>query len=58
VKDELEVRGKRKIRRKQQLLDDLKETRGLWKLKEEAVDRPLSKACFGRFYGPVVRQIM
>jgi hypothetical protein len=55
---QIEVRGKRKRRRKQQLLDDIKDTSGHWILKEGALDRPLSKACFGRFYGSVVRQIM
>jgi hypothetical protein len=42
--------------RRKQLLDDLKETRGDWKLKEEALDRTLWIARFGRGYGPVVRQ--
>jgi hypothetical protein len=43
-------------RRRQQLLDDLKEKRRDWKLKEEALDRNLWKTPFGRGYGPVVRQ--
>jgi hypothetical protein len=46
----------RQGRRCQQLLDDFKETRGYWKLKEEAVDRILRRTRFGRGYGPVVRQ--
>ena len=41
-------------RRRKQLLDDLEENRGCWKLKEEALNRPLWKAHFGRVYGPVV----
>jgi hypothetical protein len=41
---------------RQQLLDDLKEKRGCWKLKEEALDRTLGTASFGSVYGPVVRQ--
>jgi hypothetical protein len=39
-----------------QLLDDLKETRRYWKLKEEAQDRTLWRTQFGRGYGPVARQ--
>jgi hypothetical protein len=49
-----EMTGRRGIRRKQ-LLDDLKEKRRYWKLKEEALDRTLWRSCFGRGYGPVVR---
>jgi hypothetical protein len=51
----IEVRGRRGKRRKQ-LLDDLKEKRRYWKLKEEALDRTLWRTRFGRGYGPVVRQ--
>jgi hypothetical protein len=43
-------------RRRKQLLDDLKEKRGYWKLKEEALDRTLWRSRFGRGNGPVVRQ--
>jgi hypothetical protein len=43
-------------RRHKQLLDDLKEMRRYWKLKEEALDRTLWRTRFGRGYGPVVRQ--
>jgi hypothetical protein len=35
-------------------MDGLKEKRGYWKLKEEAVDLSLWKTRFGRGYGPVV----
>jgi hypothetical protein len=49
------VTGKEGIRCKQ-LLDDLKETRGYWKLKEEALDRTVWRTRFGRGYGAVVRQ--
>jgi hypothetical protein len=45
--------GKRGRRRKQ-LLDDLKETRGYWKLKEEELYPALRRTRFGREYGPVV----
>jgi hypothetical protein len=34
----------------------LKETRGYWELKEEALDRTVWKIFFGKGYGPVVRQ--
>jgi hypothetical protein len=37
-------------------LDDLKEARRYWKLKEEAQDRTLWRTQFGRGYGPVARQ--
>ena len=39
-----------------QLLNDLKETREYWKLKEEALDRTLWRTRFGRGCGPVIRQ--
>jgi hypothetical protein len=53
--EEIEVTGRRG-RRSKQLLDDLKENRGYWKLKENALDRILWRTRFGRGYGPVVRQ--
>jgi hypothetical protein len=46
----------RRGRRSKQLLDGLKEKRGYWKFKEEALDRTLWITRFGRSYGPVVRQ--
>ena len=47
-----EIRG----RRCKQLLNVKGyETRGYWKLKEEALDLTLRRTCFGRGYGPVVR---
>jgi len=55
IKGGIEVTGKRgRIRRK--LLDDLKERRGYSQLKEEAVDRTMWRARFGRGFGPVIRQ--
>ena len=42
-------------RRGEQLLDDLKEKTGYWKLKE-APDRTVWRTGFGRGCGPVVRQ--
>jgi hypothetical protein len=49
------VTGKRG-RRRRNLLDDLKERIGYSHLKEEAVDRTMWRARFGRGFGPVVRQ--
>jgi len=46
----------RRGRRRTKLLDDLKESRGYSLLKEEAVDRTIWRARFGRGVGPVVRQ--
>jgi hypothetical protein len=51
----IDVRGRRGRRRKQ-LLSDLKEKRGYWKLKEEALHRTLWGTRFGRGCGPVVRE--
>jgi hypothetical protein len=51
----IEVTGRRGRRRKQ-LPNDLKETRGYWKFKEEALARTQWRTRFGRGYGPVVRQ--
>jgi hypothetical protein len=51
----IEMTGRR-ARRRKQLLDDLKEKRRYWKLKQEALDRTLWRTRFGRDYGPVVRQ--
>jgi len=55
IKGGIEVRGSRG-RRRRKLLDDLKERRGYCDLKEEAVDRTVWRAGFGRSFGPVVRQ--
>jgi hypothetical protein len=51
----VDVTGRRGRKRKQ-LLDNLKEKRGYWKLKEEALDRALCRTRFGTGDGPVVRQ--
>ena len=63
VKDIIEgkVEGGIEVTRRQggrckQLLDDLTETRGYWKLKEEALDCNLWRIRFGRSYEHVVRQ--
>ena len=55
IEGRVEVMGRREGRRKK-LLDDLKETRGYWKLIEGAVVlTPWRNRCVG-CYGPVVRQ--
>jgi hypothetical protein len=55
IKGGLEVKGRRG-RRRRKLLDDLMEKRGYSHLKEEALDRTMWRARFGRGFGPVVRQ--
>jgi hypothetical protein len=51
----IEVTGRR-WRRRRKLLDDLKEKRGYFHLKEETLARTMWRARFGRGFGPVVRQ--
>ena len=51
----IEVTG-RQGRRRRKLLDDLNERRGYSHLEEEALDRTMWRARFGRGFGPVVRQ--
>jgi hypothetical protein len=46
----------RRGRKRRKLQDDLKERRGYSHLKEEALDRAMWTARFGRVFGPVVRQ--
>jgi len=55
TKGGIEVTGRRG-RKLRKLLDDLKERRGYSQLKEEALDRTMWRARFGRGFGPVVRQ--
>ena len=43
-------------RRRDQVLDDLKENKRYWNLKEEAVGRTVWRTRFGRSYRPVLRQ--
>ena len=50
IEETVQVTGRR-----QQLLDDLKETRECYKLKEAALDRALWGTRFGRGCGPVVK---
>jgi hypothetical protein len=47
--------GRRGIRRRK-LLEDLKERRGYYHLKEEALYGTVWRNRFGRAFGPVVRQ--
>jgi len=55
IKGEMEV-ARRRGRRCKKLLDDLKDRRGYYHLKEEALDRTMWKHRFGGGFGPVVRQ--
>jgi len=55
IKVEMEV-TRRRGRRRRKLLDDLKDRRGYYHLKEEALDRTLWRNHLGRGFGPVVRQ--
>ena len=55
IKGGRKVTGRRE-RRRRKLLDDLKERRGYSHLKEEALDRTVWRARFGRGFGPVVIQ--
>jgi len=55
IKGGIDVTGRRG-RRRRKLLDDLKEKREFSHMKEEAVDRTMWRARFGRGFGPVVRQ--
>jgi hypothetical protein len=55
IEGRIEVTG-RLGRRCKQLLDDLKETSGSWKLKEEALARTLWRIRLEKGYRPVVRQ--
>jgi hypothetical protein len=55
IQGSIEVKGRRR-QRSNHLLDDFTENKGYWKLKEEALDRTLSRTSCGRGYGPVVGQ--
>ena len=55
IKGGIELTGRRG-RRRGRLLDDLKERRGHSHLNEEALDRTVWRAGFGRGFGPVVRR--
>jgi len=55
TKGRIEVKGRRG-RRRRKLLDDVTEMRGYSHLKEEALDRTMWRARFGKGFGIVVRQ--
>jgi hypothetical protein len=55
IKEGIEVTGRRR-RRRRKLLDKLKERRIYSDLKEEALDRIMWRARFGRGSGPLMRQ--
>jgi hypothetical protein len=55
IKGRIEMTGRRGRRRKQ-LLDDSKEKRRYWKVKEEALDLTLWRTHFGRGYGSLMTQ--
>jgi hypothetical protein len=55
IKGGIEVTGRREGRCRK-LLDDLGERKGYSHLKEEALDRTMWRARFGKGFGPVVRQ--
>jgi len=46
----------RRGRSRKQLLDDLKEKRGFWTLKEEALDRTVWRTRLGGGCGPAIKQ--
>jgi hypothetical protein len=54
IEERIEVTG-RLGRRRKQLLDNLKEKRTYWELKEAPLYRTLWRTRFGRAYGPVYR---
>jgi len=53
IKRQIEV-TRRRGRRREQLLDDLKDRRGYCQLKEEVLDRTVWRNRFERGFGPVV----
>ena len=55
IKEEMEV-ARRRGRRRKKLPDDLKDRRGYYHLKEEALDCTVWRHRFGGGFGPVVRQ--
>jgi hypothetical protein len=55
IKGEMEVKTRRG-RRSKKLLDDLKDRRGYFHLKEEALDRTIWRNCFGGSFEPVARK--
>jgi len=54
IKGEMEV-ARRRGRRRNKLLDELKDRRGYCHLKDEGIDRTMWRNRFGGGFGPVVR---
>jgi hypothetical protein len=54
IKGEIEV-TRRRGRRRKKLLGDLKDRRGYFRLKDEALDHTVWRNHFGRGVGPVIR---
>jgi len=48
---------KKRGRRRKQPLDEFKEKKRYWKLKEKTVDHTVWGTCFGRDYGTVARSV-
>jgi hypothetical protein len=57
IKGGIEVTG-RQGRRRRELLDDLKERRGYSHWKEEALDRTMCRAGFGKGFEPVLDRLL
>jgi len=55
IEKNIKVLGRRTGRIKQ-LVDDLKEMKGYWKLKKASLCRTPGKTCYERRYGTVVKQ--
>ena len=55
IKGEMEV-TRRRGRRRKKLLDDLREGRGYFHMKEKALNRTMWRNRFGGGIGPVIRQ--
>jgi len=53
---ELKTAVGRRRRRRKQLLDNLRENRIKWNLREEELDGTRGRRSFGKSYGPVARQ--
>jgi hypothetical protein len=59
--NEGKIEGRKEVtvrqgRRHKELLNDLKETRGYWRLKKEALNHTVWGTRFEKGYGPVIRQ--
>jgi len=50
------MNDRKRRRRRKQIVDDLKEKRGAWKLQEEALDRSVWRTGFRKGHGPAESQ--